>query len=56
MLLAQAVGEYGMLAAVSAAAQRLSNAVGLWAREAGPGTWIVIVALVVFGLRSLLRR
>lgn len=56
MLLAQAVGEYGMLAAVSAAAQRLSDAVGLWAREAGPGTWIVIAAVLLLGLRSLLRR
>jgi hypothetical protein len=56
MLVAQAVGEYGMLAAVSAAAQRLSNALGLWAREAGPVTWIVIIAIVILGLRSLLRK
>ncbi len=56
MLLAQAVGEYGMLGAIAAATQRLSNAVGLWAREAGPGTWLVIAVVVVLALRSLLRR
>ena len=56
MVLAQAVGEYGMLGAVSSAVQRLSNAVGLWAREAGPGTWIVIIAIVILALRSLLKR
>jgi hypothetical protein len=56
MLLAQAVGEYGMLSAVSSAAQRLSNGVTLWAHEAGPGTWLVIAVVVLFALRSLLRR
>jgi len=56
MLLAQAVGEYSMLSAASSAIQRLSNGVGLWAREAGPGTWILIGAIVLLGLRSLLRR
>jgi hypothetical protein len=56
MLLAQAVGEYGMLSAVSSAAQRLSNGVSLWARDAGLGTWLVIAVVVLLGLRSLLRR
>jgi hypothetical protein len=56
MLLAQSVGEYGMLGAVSSAAQRLSNGLGLWAREAGPGTWLVIAVVVLLAMRSLLRR
>ena len=56
MIVAQAVGEYGMMGAMSSAVQRLSNSVGLWAREAGPGTWLVIGAVVILGLRSLLRK
>ena len=56
MLVAQAVGEYGMLGSIASATQRLSNAVGLWAREAGPGTWLVVGVIVLLALRSLLRR
>ena len=55
-MLAQSLAEYGLMAAMASAVQKTSNAVTLFARDAGPGTWAILGIAVAGGLWILLRR
>lgn len=52
---AQALGEYGVAATLSAAAQQLAYTVGSWLGDVSTTTWIV-AAVVVLGLVIFKRR
>ena len=56
MLLAQAVGEYGLMQSVAAGVQKVSFAARAFISDAGPGTWALFGVVVVAGLWMLTRR
>lgn len=56
MLLAQAVGEYGLMESVAAGVQKVSFAARAFISDAGPGTWPLFAVVAVAGLWMLTRR
>jgi MYXO-CTERM domain-containing protein len=56
MLLAQAVGEYGLMQSAAAGVQKVSFAARAFISDAGPATWALFGVVVVAGLWMLTRR
>jgi hypothetical protein len=56
MLLAQAVGEYGLMESVATGMQKVSFAARAFISDAGPGTWALFAVFALAGLWMLVGR
>lgn len=55
-MIAQAVAEYGLMQQMALGVQKVSFTVQSFISDAGPGTWTVVAAIVVYGLWNVSRR
>lgn len=55
-MIAQAVAEYGLMQQMALGMQKMSYAARSFVSDAGPGTWVVVAAIVLAALWILIRR